>query len=65
MRREEISRKEVLLYVAIASDGKTVIGSGKTPHAAKSEAEDRGYFGKTSISLMNAEIITHRQTLSS
>lgn len=60
---EEIGRKNVLLYVAVASDGKTIMVSGKTPTTAKGEAEDRGYYGKTTISLVDAEIITHRQTL--
>jgi len=59
--KKEVRRKNMLLYVAVASDGKTVMGSGKTPTAAKSEAEDRGYYGKTSISMAAAEIVTTRE----
>lgn len=60
---EEIGRKNVVLYVAVASDGKTIMGSGKTPDAAKNDAEERGYYGKTSISMAEAEIVTIREVV--
>ncbi len=57
----EVRRKSVLLYVAIASDGKTIMGSGTTPSSAKKDAESLGYYGKTTISITEAEIITYKK----
>jgi len=51
----------MLLYVAIASDGKTIIGSGETANSARDDAENRGYYGKISISIADAEIVTTRE----